>query len=118
MFTDDRSDGKPGSSFWFEVPYAPDSVCTPPQGFCPPESSYEESSLKQISRSSTIESPHAMHILIVDDSIAVVKMLSNKLKVFSFFFLIFLCYLFSIITFVIIIDVCLSCFFEWFVLLF
>lgn len=88
VFTDNRSDGKPGSSFWFEVPYAPDSVCTPPQDFSPLSSS-EESSLKQRSRSTTIESPHNMHILIVDDSIAVVKMLANKLKVFSFAIVLF-----------------------------
>lgn len=93
------------------MPYAPDSVCTPPQGFCPVESSSEESSLIQMSRSSTIESPQAMHILIVDDSIAVVKMLSNKLKVFSFFIVYFFVISFQSFIFLLLLMFFLSSFF-------
>ena len=71
---DDRIDGQQGSSFWFELPYhaaTNDTISTP---VSPPS----------ISTPTTLENVTPLNVLIVDDSIAVVKMLSIKLTSFGY----------------------------------
>ena len=71
---DDRIDGQQGSSFWFELPYhaaTNDAISTP---VSPPS----------ISTPTTLENVTPLNVLIVDDSIAVVKMLSIKLTSFGY----------------------------------
>lgn len=89
---DDRSDGQPGSSFWFEVPYDPElsSPSTTEEGM-----SEETASTKRQNRiklqipvcvpalPGQLEDSHPLHVLVVDDSIAVIKILSSKLRSFG-----------------------------------
>jgi CheY-like chemotaxis protein len=95
---DNRKGDHQGSAFWFEVPYSPDhsrpSIPDQGQAFQPiPDqvSHIEQPTLndgKVLSKTFTQslssdikdELLKPMRILIIDDSIAVVKMLSNKLK--------------------------------------
>jgi CheY-like chemotaxis protein len=89
---DDRSDGQQGSSFWFEIPYDPES--SPPS--IPDETEAEETDSDKSSSRITLQLPaplpmlpgqledsRRLHVLVVDDSIAVVKILSNKLRSFG-----------------------------------
>jgi CheY-like chemotaxis protein len=91
---DDRSDGQPGSSFWFEVPYDPESS-SPSISEETVEEEEETDSDKSRSRITLqlpaplsmlpgqLEDSRPLHVLVVDDSIAVVKILSNKLRSFG-----------------------------------
>ena len=63
----DRSDGQQGSAFWFEFPFRADIVMECETG---PVSS----------NASSIDSHSSLRILLVDDSISVLKMLSRKLE--------------------------------------
>jgi CheY-like chemotaxis protein len=89
---DDRSDGQPGSSFWFEVPYDPES--SPPS--ISEETVAEETDSDKSSSHLKLQLPsplpmlpgqledsHPLTVLVVDDSIAVIKILSNKLRSFG-----------------------------------
>jgi CheY-like chemotaxis protein len=87
---DDRSDGQPGSSFWFEVPYDPES--SPPSTSdetVAEETDSDKSHLKLQLPSplpklpGQLEDSHNLNVLVVDDSIAVIKILSNKLRSFG-----------------------------------
>jgi CheY-like chemotaxis protein len=93
---DDRNDGQQGSSFWFETPYLPsvqDSLGSiseiKSQGSSEKKSDLilldlpYLSSISITSTSTSVSEPEVvspLHILIVDDSITVVKMLTQKLK--------------------------------------
>ena len=61
---DDRSDGKVGSAFWFTFPYRPDNIAI------------EKEIVRERPRGSSFR---PLKILIVDDSVPVVKILDNKL---------------------------------------
>lgn len=81
---DNRKNGIQGSSFWFEAPYFPDTLCPPSdvEGSAKEPSNLSNKRVSTNSPSSDLkaEPSNPLHILIVDDSIAVVKMLSNKLQ--------------------------------------
>ena len=69
---DDRVNGQPGSSFWFEFPFH--AVINQSAAL----------SLVLSNPSVQAEDTGPLNVLIVDDSIAVVKMLSNKLMSFGY----------------------------------
>jgi CheY-like chemotaxis protein len=71
---DDRSDGKHGASFWFEIPHQ--EVDEKIQNTAPGVSKMQ----LLLPMNAQSEECQSLNVLIVDDSIAVVKMLSNKLR--------------------------------------
>jgi CheY-like chemotaxis protein/signal transduction histidine kinase len=89
---DDRSDGQPGSSFWFEVPHDPESSTTSTSEETVAEETDSDERRSCISLQLPVPLPmlpgqlegrRPLHVLVVDDSIAVVKILSNKLRSFG-----------------------------------
>ena len=79
---DDRIDGMPGSSVWFEVPFMVVTEQNPvPCTTRISEHFHSEIQICAPSRDeNTSQTPHRLRVLVVDDSTAVIKMLSFKLR--------------------------------------